>query len=315
VGANPTESGDNDGRFVLQFPDKQPGETVQIMVGRPGYVVINDVQLRSVLPKDAEAEPLVLLLCKESEREEWARRFYRLKSFGAIRDNYQRKVKELELKHQETVVAMAKLREERDQAKAAADKAADELARLKRGETSELYAEAMSLFLNGKVEEALRVLDEDKLRHSAQVAGQRKAEAEKALAEAIQGYILRARLLTIQFRFDEAQQTYKAALEVAPDSFDTHFAFAYFNHALNRYSEASSAYARSLDLARQSGRREEEALTLNNLGNLLNRQKRMVEARQDYEEALKTYRQLAQQNPEIYLKWVAITLNNLGLSS
>jgi len=39
----------------------------------------------------------------------------------------------------------------------------------------------------------------------------------------------------------------------------------------------------------------------------------LKEARNEYEEALKTYRELAQKNPETYLPDVALTLNNLGI--
>jgi tetratricopeptide (TPR) repeat protein len=42
------------------------------------------------------------------------------------------------------------------------------------------------------------------------------------------------------------------------------------------------------------------ALTLNNLGILDSTQGRRDDARQHYEEALKTYRQLAQENPDTY---------------
>ena len=41
-------------------------------------------------------------------------------------------------------------------------------------------------------------------------------------------------------------------------------------------------------------------------------QNRMEEARQRYEEALKIRRQLAQQNSDTYLPYVAATLNDLG---
>src|SRR6267143_1652861 len=43
-------------------------------------------------------------------------------------------------------------------------------------------------------------------------------------------------------------------------------------------------------------------------------QNRMEETRKEHEEALKTYRQLAQKEPEAYLPEVAQTLNNLGTS-
>jgi tetratricopeptide (TPR) repeat protein len=43
-------------------------------------------------------------------------------------------------------------------------------------------------------------------------------------------------------------------------------------------------------------------------------QNRKEEARKEYEEALlQTYRELAQKNPETYLPYVALTLNNLAL--
>src|SRR5438874_6855331 len=48
-GANPqiTKGG---GVFKLVFPDKKPGDTVQIVVRKTDYVVVNDVQLEQVLP-------------------------------------------------------------------------------------------------------------------------------------------------------------------------------------------------------------------------------------------------------------------------
>jgi hypothetical protein len=38
----------------------------------------------------------------------------------------------------------------------------------------------------------------------------------------------------------------------------------------------------------------------------------MEEARKEFAEALQTYRELAQKNPETYRPYVATTLNNLG---
>ena len=56
----------------------------------------------------------------------------------------------------------------------------------------------------------------------------------------------------------------------------------------------------------------DKARTLNNLGNLDRMQNRLDEAREHDEAALKIYRQLAQQNPDAYLPYLAVTLNNLG---
>jgi tetratricopeptide (TPR) repeat protein len=54
-------------------------------------------------------------------------------------------------------------------------------------------------------------------------------------------------------------------------------------------------------------------MILNNLGILDIAQNRMKEARIEYEEALKTYAELAQKDPGTYLPDVAMMLNNLGI--
>jgi tetratricopeptide (TPR) repeat protein len=55
------------------------------------------------------------------------------------------------------------------------------------------------------------------------------------------------------------------------------------------------------------------ATTLNDLGILDAAQNRTDEARPHYEEALKSYRQLALGDPDTYLPYLAATLNNLAL--
>ncbi len=312
AGANSSVSM-NDGTFSLTFPSKQPGDMVRLTIFKKGQVVVNDFELHLALRKDADSEPVVILICKEESREEMARRYYRLKSYEGIEEAYKQRVKELESHQQLDKAALARLKEERDQARLAADKAAEQLARLKPEETSEFYQQAMQLFLDGKIGEAINVLETEKLRHLLDAAKRKKAEAEKAETEAIQAYLLRARLLTIELRFAEAERTYKEALLAAPDSFDINFGFAVFNQELKRYKQALPAYERCLELVRHNGSRADAAMTLNNLGVLYGDQNRMVEAQKAYEEALKTYRELAQSNPEAYLPDVATTLNNLGV--
>ncbi len=138
ISGNHTES-DLSGKFTLKFPQRQAGDTVRILVKKEGYVVVNDVQLETVLPADADAVPLIVILATEGDREEMARRFYRLKSFDAIEETYQRKVKELEEAHQADTTALASLQKERDQAKASAEKLAEEMAKNQPGQSSELY--------------------------------------------------------------------------------------------------------------------------------------------------------------------------------
>ena len=68
-----------------------------------------------------------------------------------------------------------------------------------------MYQEAVRLYLDGKIDAAIALLDDDKLRRSAEQAG-------KALTDAIQGWRLKASLFTLKFRFEEAEKAYETAL-------------------------------------------------------------------------------------------------------
>src|SRR6516225_39488 len=145
----------SNGVFALDYPNRAVGERVRLVVIKEGYVVVNWVQLDLALPKDPNANPLQIIICKEAEREEMARRFYQLKGDKAAEDTYQQKLKALEEENKSDATTIAKLQEERDQAKASAEKAAVDLAKNQPGQGSELYQEAQRLFLAGKIEAAL----------------------------------------------------------------------------------------------------------------------------------------------------------------
>jgi hypothetical protein len=161
-GANPTTS-DSFGKFTLEFPQKNPGDPVEVIVKKEGYVAVNDVQLQLILPAKAGDKVLTVIMCKEVDREEMARRFYRLKSFDAIEETYEKREKELKDTQQATDAALTRLQQERDQAKAAAEKAAEQLAKNQPGQTSDLYLQAKRLFLDGKIDQALKLLEDEKL--------------------------------------------------------------------------------------------------------------------------------------------------------
>jgi hypothetical protein len=188
----------NDGQFTLDYPDRHPGQRVQLMVNKEGYVVVNDVQLDLALPADPDARPLQIFLCKEADREEMARRFYRLKSFEVIGETYQRRVKELEGTRQATAITMSRLQQERDQAEANAEKAAEELAKNRPGQSSPLYRQTLRLFLDGRIDDAIKLLDEDELR--------RTEEGEKRIDDAVQAWLLKGAPLYAEVSFRSGQR-------------------------------------------------------------------------------------------------------------
>lgn len=307
-GANPTLTG-SDGQFQLIFSDKSFGNTVQVIVHKLGYVVVNDIQLEQVLPANPNEKILKILICKPLNREEMARRYYRLKSLEIIETSYRRLLTE----NQFNLSRIAQLQEERDRAISSAERAAEELAKVKIGPTSNLYKQAMRFFLDGQIDQALKILDEERLHHDLDIAQQMKDEADHEIGQIAQSWVLKARLFTIQFKFDDAERAYREAIESAPNDFDVNFAFAYFSDELSRHTLAKQIYKHCFEIAQQNRNMAAIAQTLNGLGIVYRSQDQMQEARQAFEEALRIRRELAERIPSIFLPAVANTLNNLGI--
>ena len=296
-GAAPARSTQSGG-FTLLFPEKKPGDAVLVVVTPPnGLVVVNAIQLEVVLAGDADARVLKLILSTEKDRVDRAIEFYQLRGREAIEASYQRGLKEGQ--------SVARLTMERDQARAAVERLAGELAKVKPVDTPVLYAQAMRLYLDGKVKEAIEALDEAKLREMS-------AAAEERVSELARSWRLRGQLLTTQFRFAEAETAYAAAVRLSPGDFEACFDQAHFMQGLNRHAMATKGYGRCLTLARESGDPGRIASMLNNLGILHRDQNRMEEARKAYEEALAAYRKLAAANPDTYLPDVARVLWGMG---
>jgi tetratricopeptide (TPR) repeat protein len=292
--ANSTVTKDG-GKFAFMFPDKQVGEVVHVRVNSEGYVVVNDVQLEVVLPANPDAKLLTVILCPKAERERWAALLYRITSDKAIEEAYQQKLIALADKLRADAEAFpaekAKLLQERDEARAAAQTASEELAKDQPGRSSELYQQAKRLFLEGKIDEAIKLLDDEKLRESL-------AQAEKAIEDVVESSLLKAHLLTVRLRFDEAEATYQKAISAAPDSFVASLEYAEFSEGLDHYEKAKAAYNRCLELVKKSGNRLDLAWTLIELARLDSHQKRMEEAEKEYEDALGSMTDLMREHPK-----------------
>ena len=296
-------------------------------VKKEGYVVVNDVQLDLALPADPDANPLSIIICKEADREEMALRFYQLKGAQAVEITYQQKLKALEEENKSDAATIAKLQEERDQAKAGAEKSAAELAKNQPGQGSEMYQEAVRLYLDGKIDAAIALLDDDKLRRSAE-------QAEKTLTDAIQGWRLKANLFTLKFRFEEAEKAYETALhyinretnprlwaETEVDVGITHDELGIRVEAKagnEHLAAAITAYRSALEVYTREQLPQDWAMTQNNLGTALWDQAARTEGPKGAEllaQAVSAYRSALEVRTREQLPqdW-AMTQNNLGIA-
>ncbi len=310
-GASPTAS-DSFGMFTLIFPNKQPGEEVEIVLNNQGYAVANDIQMKTLLPADPDRNILTVILCKEILRPAMAARFYRLKCDEAVNATYSRELKKLQESGKATGADLAALSEQRDRAKATGVQLAEEFSHVKPGEAPLIYQKALRLFLEGNVEQALGVLDEEKLRPSLDTDLHRSAEAEIKLEFAVHTYLLKAQCLTSLFRFEEAEKTLAELRDRVPANFCANYAYGIFCFRMNRQGKALGAFERCLGLANLRRWAPQEAMCLDNIGLIMRHQGRLPEAEKAHKRALEAFRKLAGEDPERYAPDLVLALCNLG---
>lgn len=140
------------------------------------------------------------------------------------------------------------------------------------------------------------------------VPGAIKSIERSLKEEAAQKHIRIAQLYVIKYQFAKAEKQYKKAATIFP-SYDTNFAIAQFYSNLNKFHEAISYFQKCLNFEITL---QDRAGVLNDMGSMQRNNNAYREAEASYQEALETFMELAAQNPDTYLPFVAGTLNCLG---
>lgn len=88
------------------------------------------------------------------------------------------------------------------------------LDRMDLSKSSELYLKALDYFFNGNIEAAMVVLNESQLDAELEKIKQREEELFEAFEQNADSWILRARLLTIECKFDGAKKSAESGLQL-----------------------------------------------------------------------------------------------------
>lgn len=161
--------------------------------------------------------------------------------------------------------------------------------------TSPLYREALSLFLNGKIDAVLDLLSEAKL--------------EEEEIKTAQLRILKAQALQLEYRFEEAAVNFEKSVAIAP-TWVTHGKTGVFYQYLNKLEKAEQHYKQALPEAINNA---ERAVLLHNLAVLYKDQKDFGKAEKLYEEALEIFASLSEINLRTFLPYMAGALHNLAV--
>jgi hypothetical protein len=121
--------------------------------------------------------------------------FYRLQSERVVDARYRKELAAADLEER------ARLLRKWDQTRVQADELARQLATRPAGSGGEDYQKAASLFLDGKINEALEILSEERLKRQA-------ADAKKLQEDTLRRWLLRGHLLGVKSDFEGAGRAY-----------------------------------------------------------------------------------------------------------
>jgi tetratricopeptide (TPR) repeat protein len=304
-GANRVLS-NNDGRFELQFAKLKPGEPTRLSVRYRDWVVVNHLVVgQPVLPSQPALRTLEVLVSPPGEREMLALDYYQIRTSESVNAAHQEKLRELEEKNALSAQALELLQRQHERALTESQALAKQLAAVQEGAPDASYRQATRLVAQGNTHAALQVLNRDRLR--------KEAEAAKQAAETVsRNFLLRARLLAVNLRFEEAEASYEDALKMFPQSYSLWVGYGTLHYNIQEYAKAERGFQQALRIAEAEADPWRVAGSLNDLALSQMRQARYDEATKTFQKALATVRAQTAE-PSRSRGEAANLLNNLSL--
>ena len=326
---------DNTGSFTLMFNTLKMGDRMGLVtVKKREMMVFNQ---HAVDEWSIRKEPLCLILCDANEFEQQKQNLIAIgreeaqKKYDRQKTELQKQLDASEIDRAKYEIELDKAYEELDRLHKHLDEYADLFARIDESEIDSLAQQAMDLFNQGQVDEAVQLFEQgnylEKLKASnrtiqqadqlIEAAEHGKAKAEKDREEQLQSLNAQIAAYKMQNEWEKAGALLKGLADEL-NVWEYLFDYAFFCQNQNTFSESEAYYQKALFFVRQMAKdnkscESELALILNNLGNLYKSNQRFTESETIYHEAIEIRRRLALSNPEAYNPSLAVTLLNIGL--
>jgi len=309
--ANPTLT-NSDGSFFLEFPKKQPGDTVQLNVQMPGMTVVNASELRVTLTRDSNAAPLIFPLCKDGDVSEMRSRYYDYQNRKKLEESEAEKI-QLRIQLDSVTKAAVREKEEREKVEKLSYSSAHLVTPINRSYEAVELNRAANLYRNeNRPAEALKAYDEG-LKAGRELA---EKDPQTYLPDVVELLNNRGDLFSEQNRLAESLEDFNEALKISGELAEKNATYlpsvariqdyrAALFHKQSRSADERAALEAALGLYRGLARLNpiygfHVAETLNKLGINNRDEERREEKREAFNEALSIYQRLERENPGEY---------------
>jgi tetratricopeptide (TPR) repeat protein len=258
-GANPAYT-NSAGQFELRISGGKPGQTVRLIVQKDSFQVLGpDPLIFETAIREDPNEMIRIALANIQLFQERISRFMQsidkqiqLQS-GILKDlqEAQEKMSALEKEQKLIKDSIAFLFQQVQTLESSKEELARKLASIDLDQASAYSVNAIETFLSGNVEEALELLNEEKLDAFYEEVLKREEEVAQAKQQAIENYMIRARMQQTLLQFDEAAASYRAAVEKDSTNLLNLVEFGSFLTSINRENESIPLFQKALGQARE----------------------------------------------------------------
>ncbi len=311
---------DNTGNFKLVFRTLSKGDKIPYgRIEKPGYVIFNK-QAYDEWHIYSDNKPFNIVLCKEESFKSSVDLYYHI-GMNSYKQQYEKELKQAESLKNNLDAYHKELKEINDRYNnllKQLDKYADLFARIDESEINNVEEQAITLAKQGKLDEAIKILESLNLGEKLEKQGTKLSTAKKLLSDAqkdVDSEISTAKTLIKVYalqggkeNFEKSCVLYEQIANADTTNFNNVYECALFLYTQNQYPKAEYYYKILLQTANSEVNR---ANVLNGFGNLYCKSNNYPESEKSYQEALTIRRKLAASNPGAYEPDLAKSLNNL----
>ena len=335
---NGVVSDENNGVFFLKLQNVKMGARLgRTTVSNTDLMIFNQ---KEVDEWSARKEPLKLILCDANQFQKQKNNFISI-GINQAEKKYKKRLTELEKKNKaqqltldEYYAKLDSINRDRDNAEKHMEEYADMFARIDESEVDTLAQRAIELFNQGKLEEAIKLLEQgnypeiydDALKKIKTQAEELRQKADSAVVLAdkdIEEYkkFIQAQVSVYKMRkeWDKAAELLKGLADKLQTQ-DVIWDYAIFSQNQNQFAEAETYYniyiKKQLLLSKTNPQIYESDLgdSYNNLANLYYVTQRFADSEQMFNSALEIYKRLMGENSFIYGQRLANCLFGLANS-
>ncbi|MEA5139231.1 tetratricopeptide repeat protein, partial [Arcicella rigui] len=306
------------------------GMSVNIKASLSDYVPINNLELKSYRLSDQKIDTVRVIMSLIAEREKYALAYFEKETGIIIRKRFEEKEKSLYAQIKDLVAKMNDIKDKNNLAyqkleknleeankrlelvqkdklnqESIAQRLATTLSMLEGEEIPDYVSQAYSLFRQGKIKEADKVLQIDAIDNEvvkAKLMIKIGELGKKILQNAIASYLFKAQLKIELNEYKQAEILFEKAYQADSNNANTLYQYAYFLQKQNRAKRPAELYERALMIREALAKDNPQqylpyvANTLNNLGIFYSDNNLKEQAQKAYERALMIYEALAKDN-------------------